>query len=264
MAAMAAVASRSTPRALAATMARLESGAHILTVSELRAELAQLDVAPQEVEACVERSDLEALLRAAAAAAAEGAVEGAAEGAAAWRVAVANLAAATAADAAAVRLVGMEVPVACGCPASPLAVRACAFARERDGGTLQRPQRGIVNGTALAPGSPRGGHPPLQKPTHNRVLRAVPSWRGGGGGGVAAPWLTLRNIADLAASDLAGGAPRSGVGVTGSASTAAPPSPRAICCSPSTPGSWPRWQGRCVRGWTPYVIRRAARRAAAR
>jgi hypothetical protein len=189
MAAMAAVASRSTPRALAATMARLESGAHILTVSELRAELAQLDVAPQEVEACVERSDLEALLRAAAAAAAEGAVEGAAEGAAAWRVAVANLAAATAADAAAVRLVGMEVPVACGCPASPLAVRACAFARERDGSTLQRPQRGIVNGTALAPGSPRGGHPPLQKPTHNRVLRAVPSWRRGcgGGGGMAHP-----------------------------------------------------------------------------
>ena len=164
-AAMAAVADRSTPGAMAAvaaTMARLESGAHTLTVSELRAELAELDVEPQQVEACVERTDLEALLRERAAdAEASGRF-----GAEAWRVAVANLAAATAADAAAAWLVGMEVPVACGCPASPLAVGACAFARERDGRTLQQPQRGIVNGAALALSSPRGGHPPPQRPTH--------------------------------------------------------------------------------------------------
>ena len=168
-AAMAAVASGSKPRAMAAvaaTMARLESGAHTLTVSELRAELTELDVEPQQVEACVERTDLEVLLRAAAADAASYA----AAGEEARLVAVANLAAAaaaaTAADAAAAWLVGMEVPVACGCPASPLAVGACAFARERDGRTLQQPQRGIVNGAALALSSPRGGHPPPQKPTH--------------------------------------------------------------------------------------------------
>ena len=176
---MAAVADRSTPGAMAAvaaTIARLDSGAPTLTVSELRVELAKLDVEPQQVEACVERTDLEALLRERAAdAEASGRF-----GAEAWRVAVANLAAATAADAAAAWLVGMEVPVACGCPASPLAVGACVFARERDGHTLQRPQRGIVNGRWCPSAQQPTRRPPTAPEAHRPACSGLPSWPRGG------------------------------------------------------------------------------------
>ena len=206
-AAMAAVADRSTPGAMAAvaaTIARLDSGAPTLTVSELRVELAKLDVEPQQVEACVERTDLEALLRERAAdAEASGRF-----GAEAWRVAVADLAAATAADAAAAWLIGMEVPVACGCPASPLAVGACVFARERDGHTLQRPQRGIVNGWWCPSAQQPTRRPPTAPEAHTHPCAlGCPLGPGGRGGcrGEAALWLALwrlRNVTELAVFDL--------------------------------------------------------------
>ena len=120
--------SPSKPPPLMSEDERAEAAFKSLPLRELRARLSDMHISLSA--SCLEKEDLVSLLTSAS------------------RKERLGTAAADAADAVGAELLGMRVPLACGCPAGGLVVRSCSFARHADGRRLSIARPGSLWGSS--------------------------------------------------------------------------------------------------------------------